>query len=40
VKATNHYAEVKDVDPLAVLDAHTREHIDLWVAKFPPERKR
>jgi hypothetical protein len=38
VKATNHYAEVKDVDPLVALNAHTREHIDLWAAKFPPER--
>jgi NADH-quinone oxidoreductase subunit E len=40
VKATNHYAEVKDVDPLVALNAHTREHIDQWAAKFPPERKR
>ena len=40
MKATNHYAEVKDVDPLVVLDAHTREHIDQWLAKFPPDRKR
>ena len=40
MKATNHYAEVKDVDPLVALNAHTREHIDLWAAKFPPERKR
>jgi len=40
MKATNHYAEVKDVDPLVVLDARTREHIDHWVTKFPPDRKR
>ena len=40
MKATNHYAEVKDVDPLVALNAHTREHIDQWAAKFPPERKR
>jgi len=40
VKATGHYQEVKDVDPLVELNAHTREHIDHWVAKFPPERKR
>src|SRR2546423_1417184 len=40
MKATGHYADVKDVDPLVELDAHTREHIDHWVAKFPPERKR
>jgi len=40
MKATGHYDEVKDVDPLVALNAHTREHIDQWVAKFPPERKR
>jgi len=40
MKATGHYQEVKDVDPLIVLNAHTREHIDAWVAKFPPDRKR
>jgi NADH-quinone oxidoreductase subunit E len=40
VKATNHYNEVKDVDPQIALDAHTREHIDHWVSKFPPDRKR
>ena len=40
MKAAGHYAQVKDVDPLAALTAHTREHIDHWVAKFPPERKR
>ena len=40
MKATNHYAEVKDVDPLVALDAHTREHIDHWLTKFPPDRKR
>jgi NADH-quinone oxidoreductase subunit E len=40
MKATNHYAEVKDVDPLVALNAHTRAHIDHWLAKFPPERKR
>ncbi|MFT3792721.1 MAG: NADH-quinone oxidoreductase subunit NuoE [Rudaea sp.] len=40
MKATGHYAEVKDVDPLVVLDAHTCEHIDHWLTKFPPDRKR
>jgi NADH-quinone oxidoreductase subunit E len=40
MKATGHYNEVKDVDPMAALTAHTRGHIDLWAAKFPPERKR
>ena len=40
MKATGHYNEVKDVDPLVALTAHTREHIDHWAAKCPPERKR
>ncbi len=40
MKATGTYNQVKDVDPLALLTAHTREHIDAWVAKFPPDRKR
>ena len=40
MKATNHYAEVKDVDPLVALSQHTREHIDHWLTKFPPDRKR
>ena len=40
MKATGTYQEVKDVDPMVALTAHTREHIDLWAAKFPPERKR
>ncbi len=40
MKATNHYAEVKNIDPLVVLDAHTREHIDHWLSKFPADRKR
>jgi NADH-quinone oxidoreductase subunit E len=40
MKATGNYEAVKDVDPLVALNAHTREHIDHWVAKFPPDRKR
>ena len=40
MKATGTYAEVKDVDPMVALNAHTREHIDHWAAKFPPKRKR
>jgi NADH-quinone oxidoreductase subunit E len=40
MKATGNYAEVKEVDPLVVLSQHTREHIDHWLTKFPPERKR
>jgi NADH-quinone oxidoreductase subunit E len=40
MRATGTWEEVKDVDPLVALNAHTREHIDHWVAKFPPDRKR
>jgi NADH-quinone oxidoreductase subunit E len=40
MKATGTYDEIKDVDPLALLSEHTRHHIDHWVAKFPPDRKR
>ena len=40
MKATGNYEQVKHVDPLAVLNDHTRHHIDEWVAKFPPDRKR
>jgi len=40
MKATGHYDQVKHVDPLVVLSEHTRHHIDHWLAKFPPDRKR
>ena len=40
MKATGNFEAVKDVDPMVALNAHTREHIDHWVAKFPPDRKR
>ena len=40
MKATGTYQEIKDVDPMVALNAHTREHIDHWAAKFPPDRKR
>ena len=40
MRATGNWEEVKDVDPLVALNSHTREHIDHWVAKFPPDRKR
>ncbi|UPG93084.1 NADH-quinone oxidoreductase subunit NuoE [Luteibacter aegosomatissinici] len=40
MKATGHFEQVKDVDPIAVLNDHTRQHIDHWVGKFPPDRKR
>ncbi|MEO5811601.1 MAG: NADH-quinone oxidoreductase subunit NuoE [Rhodanobacter sp.] len=40
MKSTGHFAQVKNVDPLVALTAPTRERIDHWVGKFPPERKR
>jgi NADH-quinone oxidoreductase subunit E len=40
MKATGNFETVREVDPLAALSEHTRHHIDHWVAKFPPERKR
>jgi NADH-quinone oxidoreductase subunit E len=40
MKATGNYEQVKNVDPLAELTEHTRHHIDEWVARFPPDRKR
>ena len=40
MKATGNFDKVKDVDPMTVLTAETRAHIDHWVAKFPPDRKR
>jgi NADH-quinone oxidoreductase subunit E len=40
MKATGTYDAVKDVDPGVALTAHTREHIDHWASKFPPDRKR
>ena len=40
MKATGNYEQVKNVDPLVELTDHTRHHIDEWVARFPPDRKR
>ena len=40
MKATGNFEQVKNVDPLVVLNEHTRHHIDQWVASFPPDRKR
>ncbi len=40
MKATGTYNLVKDVDPLVALTDKTRDHIDHWVSKFPPDRKR
>lgn len=40
MKATGSWKEVRDVDPMVALNDTTRHHIDHWLAKFPPERKR
>ena len=40
MKATGNYEAARDVDPLVVLSEKTRAHIDHWLTKFPPERKR
>ena len=34
------YAKVQGIDPLEILSADTREHIDHWLTKFPADRKR
>jgi NADH-quinone oxidoreductase subunit E len=40
MKATGNFDKAQNVDPLVALNDATRAHIDLWAAKFPPERKR
>lgn len=40
MKATGNFEKVSDIDPLVVLSEHTRRHIDHWLTKFPPDRKR
>ena len=40
MKATGNFAACQDVDPMVALSDATRAHIDHWVAKFPPDRKR
>ncbi|AFC85841.1 NADH-quinone oxidoreductase subunit NuoE [Frateuria aurantia] len=40
MKATGHADQVAHVDPLVALNEHTRKHIDHWLTKFPPDRKR
>lgn len=40
MKATGNFEACQHVDPMVALTAHTREHIDHWVAKFPADRKR
>jgi len=40
MKATGNFEACQHVDPMVALTAHTRAHIDQWVARFPPDRKR
>ena len=40
MKARGNFDAVQNLDPLQILLDETRHHIDHWVAKFPPERKR
>ena len=40
MKATGNFAACQDVDPMVALSPVTRTHIDAWVARFPPDRKR
>ncbi|HPA02267.1 MAG TPA: NADH-quinone oxidoreductase subunit NuoE [Chiayiivirga sp.] len=40
MKATGNFEAVKDVDPLQALTDETRATIDLWLAKFPADRRR
>ena len=39
MKATGNFEAARDVDPM-VLSDKTRAHIDHWLSKFPPDRKR
>ena len=40
MKATGNFEACQNVDPMVALSEATRAHIDHWVAKFPPDRKR
>ena len=40
MKATGNFEAVRDIDPLVALSDAVRAHIDRWIAKFPPDRKR
>ncbi|HZH43956.1 MAG TPA: NADH-quinone oxidoreductase subunit NuoE [Lysobacter sp.] len=40
MKATGNFEACQHVDPMVALSEKTRAHIDHWVAKFPPDRKR
>ena len=40
MKATGNFEACRNVDPTVALSEATRAHIDHWLTKFPPERKR
>ena len=40
MKATGNFEAARNVDPLVALNDSTRAHIDHWLTKFPPDRKR
>ncbi len=40
MKATGNFDLVKNVNPNSVLSSETLAHIDHWLAKFPPDRRR
>ena len=40
MKATGNFEAVKDIDPLKALTDETRATIDLWLGKFPVDRRR
>ncbi|MEO5630030.1 MAG: NADH-quinone oxidoreductase subunit NuoE [Thermomonas sp.] len=40
MRATGNFEACRNVDPMQALSDKTRAHIDLWLAKFPVDRKR
>jgi len=40
MKVTGNFQAARDVDPMQLLSDKTRAHIDHWLTKFPPDRKR
>jgi len=40
MRATGNFENARQVDPQVILSEKTRAHIDSWLAKFPPDRKR
>lgn len=40
MRATGNFENARHVDPMVVLSEKTRAHIDHWLSKFPPDRKR